>query len=155
MVSGIVNCLWIVIIMTLSSSIDLQVAGTNPRISLFLIAFGFLFVLQFLCMLVHRFTTPSYFLARAPYKFGQNYRTSVAFLSRDLDPDDEDLAREARSLELQILERMEKNLSLGKRKRSTNHHGNHDSTSENASLLSNHVNDVYQGNQNTGTYDAV
>ena len=30
MVSGSVNCLWIVIIMTLSSCIDLQIAGTNP-----------------------------------------------------------------------------------------------------------------------------
>nr|XP_022306572.1 uncharacterized protein LOC111112966 isoform X3 [Crassostrea virginica] len=77
MVSGIVNCLWIVIIMTLSRSIDLQIAGTNPLSLVFLIVFGFLFVLQFVCMLVHRFTTLSHFIARAPYRFGQSYQTSL------------------------------------------------------------------------------
>ncbi|XP_062606076.1 uncharacterized protein LOC134267885 [Saccostrea cucullata] len=153
MVSGIVNCLWIVIIMTLSSSIDLQVAGTNPLSLVFLIVFGFLFVLQFLCMLVHRFTTLSHFIARAPYKFGQNYRTSVAFLSRDLDPDEEHLAREARSLEPQFLERMKK--KPRKRNRSANQQSNHDNTSENVSLLPNNFNDVYQGHNNTRPYEAV
>ncbi|XP_061191089.1 uncharacterized protein LOC133199272 [Saccostrea echinata] len=154
MVSGIVNCLWIVIIMTLSSSIDLQVAGTNPLSLVFLIVFGFLFVLQFLCMLVHRFTTLSHFIARAPYKFGQNYRTSVAFLSRDLDPDEEHLAREARSLEPKFLERIKKT-KIGKRKRSIDRHGNHDNTSENTLLLPNHLNEVHQGHQNTSPYETV
>ncbi|XP_062610784.1 uncharacterized protein LOC134272577 [Saccostrea cucullata] len=127
MVSGIVNCLWIVIIMTLSSSFDLNVAGTNILSLLFLIVFGFLFVLQFLCMLLHRFTTLSHFIARAPYRFGQNYRTSVAFLSRDLEPD----AGQKPSLD------------------------HHNQASENTSLLSDHGNDVYQGRLHARTYQSV
>ncbi|XP_078327735.1 uncharacterized protein LOC144623227 [Crassostrea virginica] len=62
----------------------------------FLIVFGFLFVLQFLCMLVNRFTTLSHFIGRAPYRFRQSYRTSISFLLRHLDPDEEHLLTEAR-----------------------------------------------------------
>ncbi|XP_048748701.2 uncharacterized protein LOC125660927 isoform X3 [Ostrea edulis] len=152
MVSGIVNCLWIVIIMTLSSSIDLQVAGTNPLSLVFLVVFGFLFVLQFLCMLVHRFTTLSHFIARAPYRFGQSYRTSISFLSRDLDPDEEHLVAEARSLEPQFLQRMQKKSKVVKRKKHQNHQDNR--FSERAPLMSNHP-DVYTGRQNPSFQENV
>ena len=64
----------------------------------FLIEFGFLFVLQFLCMLVHRFTTLSHFIGHVPYRFGQSYRTSISFLLRHLDPDEEHLLTEAKKL---------------------------------------------------------
>ncbi|XP_062598687.1 uncharacterized protein LOC134260123, partial [Saccostrea cucullata] len=130
MVSGIVNCLWIVIIMTISSSIDLKVAGTNILSLLFLIVFGFLFVLQFICMLLHRFTTLSHFIARAPYQFGENYRTSVAFLSRDLEPDANNLDQ------MPNLDR-------------------HNEATENTSLLSDHGNDLYQGRRYAQTCQSV
>ncbi|XP_078328028.1 uncharacterized protein LOC144617453 [Crassostrea virginica] len=106
MVSGIVNCLWIVIIMTLSSSIDLQIAGTNPLSLVFLIVFGFLFVLQFFCMLVHRFTT----------RFGQSYRTSIYFLSCHLDPDEEHLLTEARNSETVSISRIKRDKSRKRKK---------------------------------------
>ena len=34
----------------------------------FLVVFGFLFFLQFLTMLLHRLSTMSHYLARAPYR---------------------------------------------------------------------------------------
>uniref|UniRef100_K1QY68 Ankyrin repeat and SAM domain-containing protein 1A n=1 Tax=Magallana gigas TaxID=29159 RepID=K1QY68_MAGGI len=81
MISGIVNCLWIVIVMTLSRSIDLRIAGTDPLSLIFLVVFGFILVLQFVCMLIHRFTTLCHFIARAPYRCGQEYRTSISLMS--------------------------------------------------------------------------
>ncbi|XP_022312718.1 uncharacterized protein LOC111117767 [Crassostrea virginica] len=116
MVSGIVNCLWIVIIMTLTSRIDLQIAGTNPLSLVFLIVFGFLFVLQFFCMLVHRFTTLCHFIARAPYRFGQSYRTSIYFLSRHLDPDEEHRLTEARNSETVSISRIKRDKSRKRKK---------------------------------------
>ena len=103
----------------------------------FLIVFGFLFVLQFFCMLVHRFTTLSHFIARAPYRFGQSYRTSISFLSRHLDPDEEHLLTEARNSETVSISRI-------KRDKSRKRKGTPGKTSEKSKLLPNHhSNDVY------------
>ena len=105
----------------------------------FLIVFGFLFVLQFLCMLVNRFTTPSHFIARAPYWLRQSYRTSISFLSRHLDPDEEHLLTEARNSETVSISRIKPGKS---RKRK----GTPLKTSEKSKLLPNyHSNDVYSG----------
>lgn len=68
-ISGIVNCLWIFTIMTLSGSIHLKIAETDPLSLLFLVVFGFIFVLQFLCMIIHRFTTLCHLIARAQYRW--------------------------------------------------------------------------------------
>lgn len=46
---------------------------------LFLVVFGLIFVVQFLCMLVHRLKTLIHVLARAPYRFGDGYKTSWSF----------------------------------------------------------------------------
>ena len=105
----------------------------------FLIEFGFLFVLQFLCMLVHRFTTLSHFIGRAQYWFRQSYRTSISFLSRHLDPDEEHLLTEARNSETVSISRI-------KRDKSRKRKGTPGKTSEKSKLLSNHhSNDVYSG----------
>jgi hypothetical protein len=123
----------------------------------FLIIFGFLFVLQFLCMLVHRFTTLSHFIARAPYRCGQSYRTSISFLSRDLDPDEEHLVAEARNLEPQLLERMIRKPKGGKRKKKQDHHN--EKSSERSSLMQNRQmqnhQDVYMGRQNASFQENV
>ena len=83
----------------------------------FLIVFGFLFVLQFFCMLVHRFTTLCHFIARAPYRFGQSYRTSIYFLSRHLDPDEEHLLTEARNSETVSISRIKRDKSRKRKNR--------------------------------------
>lgn len=91
-------------------------------------------------MLVHRFTTLSHFIARAPYKFGQNYRSSVSFLSRDIDSEEELLTREVRNLEPQFLRRIRNQQKQGKRKKSNS------KSPETAPLIANHNgNDIYTG----------
>lgn len=91
-------------------------------------------------MLVHRFTTLSHFIARAPYKFGQNYRSSVSFLSRDIDSEEELLTREVRNLEPQFLRRIRNQQKQGKRKKSNS------KSPETAPLIANHHgNDIYTG----------
>ncbi|KAL8601706.1 hypothetical protein ACOMHN_033882 [Nucella lapillus] len=61
------NILWLILITTLASKASLTILGANPLGLVFLTVFGFLFVLQFLTMLVHRLYTLSHYLARAPY----------------------------------------------------------------------------------------
>ncbi|XP_078327748.1 uncharacterized protein LOC111112966 isoform X4 [Crassostrea virginica] len=120
---------------------DLDAFGSEEILKglVFLIVFGFLFVLQFFCMLVHRFTTLSHFIARAPYRFGQSYRTSISFLSRHLDPDEEHLLTEARNSETVSISRI-------KRDKSRKRKGTPGKTSEKSKLLPNHhSNDVYSG----------
>jgi hypothetical protein len=90
-------------------------------------------------MLRHRFTTLSHFIARAPYRCGQSYRTSISFLSRDLDPDEKDLVAEARNLEPHLPERMMRKLKGGKRKKKQEHQ---DEKSSELSLLMQNYQDV-------------
>nr|AHX26702.1 chitin synthase [Leucosolenia complicata] len=61
----IANILWIVIIQTLASHPELNVAGTNPIGLIFLLVYGIVYVTQFLSMLVHRLITVMHMLAAA------------------------------------------------------------------------------------------
>lgn len=99
-------------------------------------------------MLVHRFTTLSHFIARAPYKFGQNYRSSVSFLSRDIDSEEELLTREVRNLEPQFLRKIRSQQKQGKRKKIIS------KSSETAPLIANHHgNDIYTAPQVKEAYE--
>lgn len=62
--------------LSINIDIDFFVQGL-----IFLVVFGFILVLQFVCMLIHRFTTLCHFIARAPYRCGQEYRTSILLMS--------------------------------------------------------------------------
>ncbi|ELU12556.1 hypothetical protein CAPTEDRAFT_201602 [Capitella teleta] len=62
----IVNAIWIILITTLLNRTDLNVIGTNPLGLCFLIIFGFVLVIQFVCMLIHRFSTLLHIIARTP-----------------------------------------------------------------------------------------
>ncbi|XP_063437912.1 uncharacterized protein LOC134718963 [Mytilus trossulus] len=81
-----VNSLWLVLISTLASKINLLVLGSNPVGLVFLLIFGILLLVQFFCMLFHRLSTLAHFLARAPYRFGHGYRSSWSYKN------DEDIA---------------------------------------------------------------
>ena len=52
----------------------------------FLVVFGFIFVIQFLCMLVHRLETLSHFVSRLPYRCNATYNKSWSF-DNDVDPE--------------------------------------------------------------------
>lgn len=85
-------------------------------------------------------TLLGHFIVRAPYKFGQNYRSSVSFLSRDIDSEEEFLTREVRNLEPQFLIRIRSQQKQGKRKKSNS------KSSETAQLIANHHgNGIYTG----------
>lgn len=83
-VLAVANTLWLILLATLASKLELKVSGTDPVGLIFLAIFGFLFVLQFLCMLVHRLTTFAHFCARAPYRFGHQYNSSWKFSDHTL-----------------------------------------------------------------------
>ncbi|KAK6184985.1 hypothetical protein SNE40_007319 [Patella caerulea] len=83
MVLAVTNTLWLILISTMASKIDLVVVGANPIGLAFLVIFGIIFVIQFLSMWVHRFQTLTHFLARAPYKCGSPYRSTWTF--KDID----------------------------------------------------------------------
>ncbi|KAK3596690.1 hypothetical protein CHS0354_038027 [Potamilus streckersoni] len=79
MVLCVSNTLWIILIASLASQADLIVVGSNPIGLAFLVIYSLIFVIQFLCMLVHRVITLSHFLARAPYRCGDGYNSSWSF----------------------------------------------------------------------------
>ncbi|CAH1272482.1 CASKIN2 [Branchiostoma lanceolatum] len=58
------NALWLTLILTLASQANLQVLDTNPLGLVFLVVFGFILIIQFLAMLVHRAWTVVHMLAR-------------------------------------------------------------------------------------------
>lgn len=53
------NVMWLVLIIALDSQAagGLKIFGANPLGFAFICTYGFLFAIQFLCMLVHRFNT--------------------------------------------------------------------------------------------------
>lgn len=83
-IMAVSNSLWLVVLATMASQAQLTVLSSNPLGFLFLAVFGFIFVMQFLCMLVHRLATLVHMLARAPYRFGAGYKTSWSFLDKRL-----------------------------------------------------------------------
>ncbi|KAL5019917.1 hypothetical protein ScPMuIL_002809 [Solemya velum] len=95
MILAVSNTLWLILIVTLADKAELTVIGSNPLGLSFVFIFGVIFVIQFMCMWVHRILTLSHYLARAPYKYGKPYNTSWAFKDRDISTrgfaDSEDL----------------------------------------------------------------
>ncbi|XP_060075146.1 uncharacterized protein LOC132554839 [Ylistrum balloti] len=104
------NTLWLILLATLASKMELKVSGTDPVGLVFLGIFGFLFVLQFLCMLVHRLTTFGHFCARAPYRFGHQYNSSWKFADGNtgcnLSDDDRQALNEAKEGDKKIKARL-------------------------------------------------
>ncbi|PVD35423.1 hypothetical protein C0Q70_02385 [Pomacea canaliculata] len=76
---GVSNTIWLILISTVASKSELTVLGANPLGVSFLFVFGLLFIIQFLTMLVHRLTTVSHYLARAPYRCGRPMKTTWSF----------------------------------------------------------------------------
>ena len=69
---GVTNVLWMIIILTLVQHKDLKVLGVDIIGLGFLAIYGFIFVIQFLALLGHRFKTVVHILARTPWKVGNN-----------------------------------------------------------------------------------
>ena len=69
---GVTNALWMIIILTLVQQKDLKVLGVDIIGLGFLAIYGFIFVIQFLALLGHRFKTIVHILARTPWKVGTN-----------------------------------------------------------------------------------
>ena len=68
LIFGVTNALWMIIILTLVRQKDLKVFGIDVIGLGFLTIYGFIFVLQFLGLLGHRFKTIVHILARTPWK---------------------------------------------------------------------------------------
>ncbi|KAL3887058.1 hypothetical protein ACJMK2_027014 [Sinanodonta woodiana] len=79
MVLCVSNTLWIILLASLASQTSLTVVGSNPIGLAFLVIYSIIFVIQFICMLIHRVITLSHFLARAPYFCGDGYNSSWSF----------------------------------------------------------------------------
>ncbi|XP_052242760.1 chitin synthase chs-2-like isoform X5 [Dreissena polymorpha] len=93
---AVFNTLWMVLIYTLADQGKLlSVASSNPVGLVVLVVFSFVLFIQFIAMIIHRITTATHFLARAPYRFGAKYRTAWAL--NDCDMPEETEARRARA----------------------------------------------------------
>ncbi|XP_053388115.1 uncharacterized protein LOC123541765 isoform X2 [Mercenaria mercenaria] len=79
------NILWLILISTLAAEGHLlSVFGSNPVGFIVVVLFGFILILQFLAMFVHRFSTLKHFLARAPY-FRSSGKNVIYDLSKQPD----------------------------------------------------------------------
>lgn len=63
----VANVIWMVIIMILVKHQNLKLLGVDAVGLAFLAVYGFVIILQFLSMLIHRFATIIHVLARAPW----------------------------------------------------------------------------------------
>ena len=68
MIFGVTNALWMITILSLVRHKDLKVLSVDVIGLAFLTIYGFIFVLQFLALLGHRFKTVVHVLARTPWK---------------------------------------------------------------------------------------
>ncbi|KAL4216723.1 hypothetical protein ACF0H5_024446 [Mactra antiquata] len=96
MIFAISNALWMILIFTLADQGKiLAVFGSNPIGFVVLVLFGMVLIIQFIAMIVHRITTLTHFLGRAPFKTGAKYNTTWAFKDSDLRTatDDNDAER--------------------------------------------------------------
>lgn len=85
MIFAVSNTLWLILIYTLANKGDiLSVFGSNPIGLVVLVLFGFVLIIQFFAMIVHRVATLTHFLGRAPYRFGDTFNTTWAFNDKDL-----------------------------------------------------------------------
>ncbi|XP_029657956.2 chitin synthase chs-2-like isoform X2 [Octopus sinensis] len=84
LVIAVSNTIWLVLLATMATQANLAVYSSNPLGFVFLAVFGFIFVLQFLCMLFHRMGTLMHLIARSPYKFGAGFKTSWSFSDKRL-----------------------------------------------------------------------
>ncbi|XP_052265046.1 uncharacterized protein LOC127867732 isoform X2 [Dreissena polymorpha] len=100
---AVFNTLWMVLIYTLADQGKLlSVASSNPVGLVVLVVFSFVLFVQFIAMIIHRITTATHFLARAPYRFGAKYRTAWAL--NDCDMPEETEARRARAEAIRMAE---------------------------------------------------
>ena len=82
LVFGITNALWMIIILTSVQHKSLKLLGVDVVGLGFLTVYGFIFVLQFLALLLHRVRTIIHVLARTPWKPTkqlENNRDRVSF----------------------------------------------------------------------------
>lgn len=116
LVYAVANVIWLILIMTLASKSDrLNVLCTNPLGLTFLVIFGLLTCIQFLCMIAHRLSTWMHMIARAPDRCGQPNNASWAFKDADFrrtQEDDEDLEarREREELNRRLRERYDQSV---------------------------------------------
>jgi chitin synthase len=87
LVFAITNVIWLILISTLVTKAQLNVLDTNALGLAFLIVFGLILCIQFICMLLHRCSTWMHLIARTPTKCGDPVRASWAF--RDLTTADQ------------------------------------------------------------------
>ncbi|XP_059154827.1 uncharacterized protein LOC131940217 [Physella acuta] len=96
------NSLWIILISTVSTKDNLSVLGSNPLDLVFLLIFGLVFLIQFLCMLVHRANTLCHNIARAPYTCGKPLETSWSFKDKFETKEEEDLYQSIREINSEV-----------------------------------------------------
>ncbi|KAH3868292.1 hypothetical protein DPMN_031435 [Dreissena polymorpha] len=82
---AVCNAIWMVLIYSLATKGKLlSVANSNPVGLVVLVIFSFVLFIQFIAMIIHRLTTATHFLARAPYLFGDKYNAAYALNDRDI-----------------------------------------------------------------------
>ncbi|XP_052268478.1 uncharacterized protein LOC127869860 [Dreissena polymorpha] len=82
---AVFNAIWMVLIYSLATKGKLlSVANSNPVGLVVLVIFSFVLFIQFIAMIIHRLTTATHFLARAPYLFGDKYNAAYALNDRDI-----------------------------------------------------------------------
>ncbi|XP_045184960.2 uncharacterized protein LOC123542969 isoform X2 [Mercenaria mercenaria] len=92
MIFAVSNTLWLILIYTLADKGQiLSVFGSNPIGLVVLVLFGLVLIIQFLAMIVHRVSTLTHFLGRAPYRVGDTYNTTWAFNDRDMKVSEDDM----------------------------------------------------------------
>ncbi|GAB1607942.1 chitin synthase chs-2-like [Argonauta hians] len=84
LIISVSNTIWLVLLATIAAQANLSVYQSNPLGFVFLAVFGFIFLLQFICMLFHRIGTLMHTIARSPYKFGSGFKTSWSFSDKRL-----------------------------------------------------------------------
>lgn len=90
MIFAVSNTLWLILIYTLSDKGQiLHVFGSNPIGLVVLVLFGFVLIVQFFAMIVHRVSTLTHFLGRAPYCCGGKFNSTWAFSDSNMRTKDD------------------------------------------------------------------
>ena len=99
---------------------DLDCTGLS-----FLIVFGVILIVQFLCMIVHRLATLIHFVARAPCRCGDPIQSNWSFsVSADnneqIESDDREAEELRRRVKRQVSQRVQKKVEEKKKQRKPN-----------------------------------
>lgn len=93
MIFAVANTLWMILIYTLADKGKiLSVFGSNPIGLVVLVLFGLVLIIQFFAMIVHRISTLTHFLGRAPYRIGDTFNTTWAFNDKDIKMSEDERA---------------------------------------------------------------